>query len=88
MAKQEKKLLEAGFKKRPVCIHMSQVDNSVSSGRRSLSYDVWDTFTYDQMLELRRWVDEVNARFPDIKMFITGGDYYKELEIPEDDGNN
>lgn len=48
-----------------------------------LDYDIADDFTPNQISSLQNFVNEVNIRFPGIKMMTSGGGYV----LKEDDEN-
>lgn len=73
----EEKLLKDGYVKENACIHIAECDKSSEYGWRRLSYEICDC---NCVSELNRFANEVNKRFPNIKMFVTGGGYVK----PED----
>lgn len=60
------------WKKVPMTIHIQEDDPTAPSGKRRLSYDVAYTEDYELVGCLRRWANEVNNRFPNIKLWITG----------------
>jgi hypothetical protein len=53
-------------------IHIQEDDSTAPSGKRRLSYDVGYTEDYKLVASLRGWANEVNNRFPNIKLWITG----------------
>ena len=71
----EQNLLEQGWKKETLSIHLSQYDENAPFKHRRLSYDLDDSFSSNQISLLRQWVGEVNKRFPDIKIFLDGTGY-------------
>lgn len=78
----EKTLIEQGYVKDMMTIHIQEYDphtvNDKEFPHRRLSYDMTDTFTADQISIIRRWVNEVNNRFPNIKICLTGTGYTKK----------
>lgn len=80
----EKELIEQGYKKETLCVHLQEYDprtiEDVEIPFRRLSYDLSNDFTYNQIAIIRNWVKEVNDRFPNIKMYVTGTGYYKPEE--------
>lgn len=78
----EKTLIEQGYVKDMMTIHIQEYDphtvNDKEFPYRRLSYDMTDTFTADQISIIRRWVNEVNNRFPNIKICLTGTGYTKK----------
>lgn len=75
---QEEKLLQEGWKKEMLCIHISEYDtNSPTNNHRRLSYDLTNDFTGEQIGVLRAWCNKVNEHFPNLKMFITGSGWVK-----------
>ena len=86
MKNTEKELLDKGWKKETLQIHLQEYDETCQypSKHRRLTYDMRDDFTQDQIGTLRMWANEVNNRFPNIKVCITGTGFYKD----DNDGNN
>lgn len=82
--KTEEDLLKEGWKKEMLCLHIQEYDphpfNDKEVPFRRLSYDLSDDFTGDQISTIKRWVNEVNNRFPNIKMCVTGTGLYKHEE--------
>lgn len=80
----EKELIEKGYIKDMMSIHIQEYDPHVVNDKtfpfRRLSYDLTDTFTADQIATINRFVSEVNNRFPNIKMSVTGCGYTKKEE--------
>lgn len=69
----EEELLATGkWKKEMLMLNIAQIDDTVPSGVRSLSYDVGDTFSHEEISQIEAFIREVNRRFPKIKMFATG----------------
>lgn len=60
------------WKKVPLQIHLQEDDPTAPSGKRRLSYDVAYTEDYKIVSSLHYWAAEVNSRFPNIKLWITG----------------
>lgn len=83
----EKALIEQGYVKDMMTIHVQEYDphtvNDKEFPYRRLSYDMTDTFTADQISIIRRWVNEVNNRFPNIKICLTGTGYTKKEDSNE-----
>ena len=80
----EKELIEKGYVKDTLSIHIQEYDPHVVNDKtfpfRCLSYDMTDTFTASQIAIINRFVTEVNNRFPNIKMSVTGCGYTKKEE--------
>ena len=69
----EEELLATGkWKKEMLMLNIAQIDDTVPSGVRSLSYDVGNTFSHEEISQIEAFIREVNRRFPKIKMFATG----------------
>ena len=83
----EKELLEKGWKKETMCFHLQEYDETVSNKHRRMSYDIGSDFTAEQIGVIKNWANEVNNRFPNIKICITGTGYYMPAKS-EGDGNN
>lgn len=83
----EKALIEQGYVKDMMTIHVQEYDphtvNNKEFPYRRLSYDMTDTFTADQISIIRRWANEVNNRFPNIKICLTGTGYTKKEDSNE-----
>lgn len=81
----EEGLLKDGYEKESVCIHIAEYDKSLECGARRLSYDIGKNCNC--VGDLKSFAEEVNKRFPNIKMFVEGGGYSKPVtvEIPEND---
>lgn len=83
----EKALIEQGYVKDMMTIHIQEYDphtvNDKEFPYRRLSYDMTDTFTADQISIIRRWANEVNNRFPNIKICLTGTGYTKKEDSNE-----
>ena len=80
----EKELIEKGYVKDTMSIHRQEYDPHVVNDKtfpfRRLSYDLTDTFTADQIATINRFVSEVNNRFPNLKISVTGCGYTKKEE--------
>ena len=70
--KEEELLASGNWKRECLAFHIQEMDSTAPNGVRSLSYDISDTFTGDQIAPIQGFVQEVNRRFPNIKMFLTG----------------
>lgn len=69
----EEELLATGkWKKETLQINIAEVDNTVPSGIRRLTYDMSNTFSHENISQIEAFIREVNRRFPNIKMFATG----------------
>lgn len=69
----EEELLATGkWKKEALQINIAEVDKTVPSGIRSLTYDMSNTFSHENISQIEAFIREVNRRFPNIKMFVTG----------------
>lgn len=80
----EQELLASGQWKREFMVfHISEIDNTCPTGVRRLSYDIGDNFTSDQIEVIKSFFDEVNRRFPNIKVFATGMGLVKVEENEE-----
>lgn len=83
----EESLLKDGYEKESVCIHIAEYDKSLECGARRLSYDIGKSC--DCVDVLKNFAEAVNKRFPNIKMFVEGGEYVIkgsgtiEIESPE-----
>lgn len=92
----EQELLNSGWKKEVLCLHIQEYDELFKNKFRRLSYELDRSYSQDQISGLQRWAQEINRRFPHIKMFITGTGYIKEdaeektldLENADIDGND
>ena len=82
MEDKEKELIAQGWKKEMLQIHVQEYDEDFihKSKHRMLSYDVGDCFNHEQIYNLQMWANEVNKRFPKIKIFITGTGFFKPEE--------
>ena len=81
----EQELIEQGYKKETLTIHISEYDTNAPGGynHRSLSYDLNRDFTDDQIAGIELFIREVNRRFPNIKMFATGTGWVKKVDNGE-----
>lgn len=80
----EAELIESGYVQVPVCIHISEEDETSSYGHRRLSYDLFNVDA-EQKRVLTNFINKVNEHFPKIKMFITGGNFQMKTEQNETD---
>lgn len=73
----EQELLENGWEKEMLCFNIQEYDPQLTTDNkyRRLSYDLGRTFTSDQISGIKGFCDEINKRFPNIKMFVTGTGY-------------
>ena len=82
MKKTEEELLKEGWKKEVLCLHIQEHDphlfNDIEIPFRRLSYDLRDDFTSGQIETIKKFINEVNNRFPNIKMSVTGTGYVKK----------
>ena len=69
---EDKELLEQGWKKEMLCIHVSEYDERVPSKHRTLSYDISNDFNSKQIAVLKNWANEINNRFPNLKVSLSG----------------
>lgn len=79
MKDEEQKLLEEGWKKQTLKISIREYDDNFPTKFRMLTYDMANDFTAQQIGIIRNWVNEVNKRFPNIKMFVEGTGYYQDI---------
>lgn len=81
MIKTDEELLKEGWKKETLCLHVQEYDPHAFNDKdipfRRLSYDLSNDFTSDQISIIRRWANEVNSRFPNLKISVTGTGFYK-----------
>lgn len=75
----EKELLDNGWKKEVLQINIQEYDETCPSKFRTLTYDMCDDFTSQQIDIIKNWANEINNRFPKLKVCIIGTGYY----IPE-----
>lgn len=68
------------LRKQILCFHVQQYTKPSEYGRIRLSYDMDDSFSDQQIAMLKNFASEVNNRFPDIKMSLTGTGYDFEQE--------
>jgi hypothetical protein len=59
---------------------LSEYDESVPNKCRRLSYDISDDFNSNQIGILKCWVNEVNKRFPNIKLSLSGTGFFLPSE--------
>lgn len=69
---EEKELLENGWKRETLCIHLDEYDESAPKKFRRLGYDISDDFNSNQIGILKNWANEINKRFPNIKISLSG----------------
>lgn len=76
----EQELLENGYERETLCFHIQEYDPTLTDDDkfRRLSYDLGRTFTSDQISSMRMFCEEVNKRFPNIKMFLSGTGFIKK----------
>ena len=66
-----------------LAIHITEYNESYKFGKIQLTYDISDDFTNDQIATLQHWTNEINSRFPNLKIVITGTGYFKPEESEE-----
>jgi len=76
----EKELLENGWKKEMLNIHIEEYDENAPHKFRRLSYDIADDFTAEQIGVIKNFVNEVNNRLLNVKMSVSGTGYYKDKQ--------
>ena len=88
--KNEQELIAKGWKKETLSIHLAEYDEQLIPNKfRRMSYDLGNDFTPEQIDVIRNWTDEVNKRFLNIKLFVSGTGYYMpEINEQEDNGSN
>lgn len=81
----EQELLENGYEKEMLCFNIQEYDQHLVTDNkfRRLSYDLSRTFTSDQIAGIKMFCDEVNKRFPNIKMFLSGTGFIKKEDNEE-----
>ena len=79
---EEELLATDKWKKDTLMLHIAELDSNAPSGVRRLSYDVGDTFSLENIVQIEAFIREVNIRFPNIKMFATGTGF-----VPIEDEN-
>ena len=79
----ELELLSNGWKRETLALHITEWSGNEQMKARRLSYDLGDSFTQDQIYQIKSFVNEVNNRFPNIKICITGTGF-----IPEEKEDN
>lgn len=81
----EQKLLENGYEREVLCFHIQEYDPQLTTDNkyRRLSYDLGRTFNSYQIADIKRFCDEVNKRFPNIKMFLSGTGFVKKEDDEE-----
>ncbi len=81
MNKTDEELLKEGWKKEMLCLHIQEYDphpfNDKDIPFRRLSYDLRNDFTSEQIGTIKTLINEINNRFPNIKMSATGTGFYK-----------
>lgn len=69
----EKELQESGnWKRETMTFHIAEIDPNSPYGVRRLSYDIGYDYTNEQIGTIKAFFNEVNARFPNIKIIATG----------------
>ena len=86
----EQELIAKGWKKETLCIHLQEYDEKYEPHKfRRLTYEFGTNFTSGQTDIMRAWINEVNKRFPNIKMSVSGTGYYMPAdEELDNNGNN
>lgn len=81
----EQKLLENGYERESLCFHIQEYDPQLTTDNkyRRLSYDLGRTFNSYQIADIKRLCDEINKRFPNIKMFLSGTGFVKKENAEE-----
>lgn len=83
----EKDLLDQGYIKQCLSVHLVDYGDKIGSNNvRRMSYDLGRDFSQEQIAVLQSWVNEVNNRFMNIKICLSGTGYEK-ASIPEEDNN-
>lgn len=77
------------WKKEILCIHVEMPNPYCDSEKKPflrLSYDLSDDFTDEQVRNIKNFVNEVNVRFPGIKLSVSGTGYVSKeyLEATND----
>lgn len=80
----ELELLSNGWKREMLALHITEWSGNEQMKATRLSYDFGDSFTSDQIYQIKNFVNEVNNRFPNIKMCVTGTGFIPE----EKEGND
>ena len=84
----EKELLEKGWKKETLVFGISEYNTIYPNNSKTLEYDMRDDFTQDQIETIKSFINIVNGRFLNIKMFVRGGGYFLPEEQNSDNGND
>ena len=84
----EEYLLKEGWEKECLSIHIAQFDKTLEHGARRLSYDLGTNFSIDQITPLKMFVQEVNNRFPNIKVSLSGTGYIQNTPSDDQDIEN
>lgn len=85
----EQELIAKGWKKETLCIHLQEYDEKYEPYKfRRLTYELGINFTSDQIGVIQNWINEVNKRFPNIKMVASGTGYYMPADDERDDNGN
>lgn len=84
----EKELLEKGWKKETLVFGISEYNTTYPNNRKTLEYDMRDDFTQDQIGTIKSFINIVNGRFLNIKMFVRGDGYFLPEEQNSDNGND
>lgn len=77
------------FERDTLCLHVATINPSHNTdGENSnpfirLSYDLGNDFTDSQIAAIKGFVNEVNKRFADVKMFTTGTGYVPKKDKEE-----
>lgn len=74
----EEDLLKNGWKRECLQIHISEFDKNLEYGARRLTYDLGTNFNGEQIGSLQHFIQEVNNRFPNIKVCLSGTGFFKE----------
>lgn len=74
----EEDLLKDGWKKECLQIHITEFDKTLEYGARRLTYDLGTYFNSEQIGQLQHFIQEVNNRFPNIKVCLSGTGFFKE----------
>ena len=74
----EEDLLKNGWKRECLQIHIAEFDKNLEYGSRRLTYDLGTDFNSEQIGSLQHFAQEVNNRFPKIKVSLSGTGFIKE----------
>ena len=77
MDKNERELLNSGWKREVLTLHLQEYDEAYVNKHRRLSYDLGDDFTGQQISVIRNCFNEINNRFPNIKITVSGTGFVK-----------